>query len=243
MLVELGYKYRWYPTKEQEAILAKTFGCVRFSYNWLLGLRSNYYNKFGKNISYEEASYWFTLVKKLPEFNWLKETAAVPLQQSLRHCDTSFKKFFKGLSDYPCFKKKNSDQKATYMNNAFKFDSQNRKLYITGLGNISNIKWHRTFVGKVSSITITKSRTNKYYLSFTTTEDKSPLPKTGQTVGIDLGLKDLMILSDGTKVENPRFLRKALKRLKHLQRELARKQKEVIGESVSGLSWLKLMKK
>ena len=237
--MQIGYKFRWYPAKEQEARVASTFGCTRFAYNWFKQCRENCYNKTGKDFNYNEASKWWTVIKTFENRKWLKEINAVATQQALRHCDQAFKKFFKGESEYLNFKKKNGDQKATYMSNAFKLDLKTKKLYIAGLGNIENIKWSRTFCNKVSSITITKSSANKYYISFTTTEEKAPLPSTCQTVGIDLGLKDLATLSNDTKVANPKFLAKNLRRLKHLQRELARKVK---GSNRRGKAKLKLVK-
>jgi len=224
MEVEIGYKYRFYPTEEQKTLLSSIFGCTRFAYNWFLNFRSNRYKNTGTDLNYNEASAWWTIVKGFDTHEWLNEVASTPTQQALRHCDAAFKKFFNKESEYPVFKKKGGDQSATFVASNFNFDSSSKQLKLMGLG-ILNIRWHRSFQGKVSGVTITKNSANHYFVSFHTVVGKEPLPKTGSSVGIDLGLKDLVVCSDGTKVPNPKFLARAMKQLRHLQREFSRKKK------------------
>src|SRR5712692_10410636 len=113
-----AYQYRFYPTDEQKKIFARTFGCARFVYNWALRLRSDAYYQEQKRIGYHETSARLTALKKHPEYAWLNEVAAVPLQQSLRHLDRAFTNFFEGRAHYPKFKSRHGEQAATYIGTA-----------------------------------------------------------------------------------------------------------------------------
>ena len=114
-----GFKYRFYPTKEQKIQLAQTFGCTRFVYNWALALRTDSYYQENKSLSYHDTSNALTKLKKESDKSWLKEVSSVPLQQGLRHLNTAFKNFFAGKANYPRFKKKSNKQSATYATSAF----------------------------------------------------------------------------------------------------------------------------
>src|SRR5215471_613236 len=117
-----AYKYRWYPTAQQEQILARTFGCARFVYNWALALRTDAYYQQHQHIGYHETSARLTQLKQQPEYSWLNEVASVPLQQALRHLDRAFVHFFAGATSYPTFHSKHHDQSATYIGSAFTWD-------------------------------------------------------------------------------------------------------------------------
>src|SRR3954452_17064345 len=119
-----SYRYRFYPTEEQEQILVHTFGCVRYIYNWALRLRTDAYYKEQKRIDYYESSSELTKLKKQPDLAWLNEVSSIPLQQTLRHLDHAFKNFFAGWAEYPVFKKKCGIQSAEYTTSAFKWDGK-----------------------------------------------------------------------------------------------------------------------
>ena len=218
-----GFKYRFYPTIEQKIQLAQTFGCTRFVYNWALALRTDSYYQENKSLSYRDTSNSLTKLKKKPEKSWLKEVSSVPLQQGLRHLNTAFKNFFAGRTKYPRFKKKNNRQSMTYAASAFKW--QDGKLTLAKMSQPLKIKWSRYFSGEPTSITISKDPSGRYFVSFLVEEELEQWEKTEEKIGIDLGIKDVVVTSKGFGSGNPKYLRKYEARLKTLQTRLARKQK------------------
>ena len=221
-----GYEYRIYPNKKQEVLLNKTFGCVRYIYNWGLSKKIKYYQEQNKTLSS------FDLTKELPilkqEKEWLKEIDAQALQQSLRHLDNSFTKFFREKKGFPKFKSKhNNRQNYATITNVHLLPEIN-KIQIPKLGKVK-VRIDRLPKGTFKTCTVKKTPTNKYFVVLTVDEkiktpDK-PIVTEGTTIGIDLGIKDFAILSDGRKFANPKYLLKNLKRLKVLQKRLSRKQK------------------
>ena len=123
-----AYQYRFYPTSEQEHLLARTFGCVRYIYNWALRMRSDAYYQNQQRIGYHETSAQLTLLKKQEETSWLNEVSSVPLQQALSHLDRAFRNFFEGRAKSPKFHTKRGDQSATYVASAFKWDGKHLTL-------------------------------------------------------------------------------------------------------------------
>lgn len=117
-----AYKYRWYPTAEQQQILARTFGCARFIYNWALRLRTDAYYQHQQRITYYGTSARLTALKQQPEYCWLNDVASVPLQQALRHVESAFRNFFAGRAAYPTFRSKHGPQSATYIGTAFRWN-------------------------------------------------------------------------------------------------------------------------
>jgi putative transposase len=218
-----AYKYRFSPTDEQARILAHTFGCVRFVYNWALHTRSTAYNEQGKKLSYHDLSAMLPALKE--QFPWLKDVSSVPVQQSLRYLDTAFKNFFKGRAKYPTFKKKQHAQSATYASNAFTWDGT--ALTLAKMETPLDIHLHRAFPqnSKPSSVTISKDGAGRYFVSLLVEEDIAQLPVVNKMVGLDLGLKSMVILSTGEAIGNPRFLRQDEKKLAKAQRRHARKKK------------------
>lgn len=107
-----AYKYRWYPTDEQKQVLARTFGCARFVYNWALRLRTDAYYQEQKRIYYSDTSAMLTHLKQQPEYSWLNEVSCVPPQQALRHLDKAFRNFFEGRAEYPKFHSRHGEQSA-----------------------------------------------------------------------------------------------------------------------------------
>ncbi len=218
-----GFKFRFYPTKEQKIQLAQTFGCTRFVYNWALALRTDSYYQENKSLSYHDTSNALTKLKKEPDKLWLKEVSSVPLQQGLRHLNSAFKNFFAGQSKYPRFKKKSNKQSATYAASAFKW--QDGQLTLAKMSQPLKIKWSRKFNGQPTTVTISKDPSGRYFVSFLVEEELEQWEKTDEKIGIDLGIKDVVVTSKGFGSGNPKYLRKYEARLKTLQRRLARKQK------------------
>ncbi|WP_206921894.1 IS200/IS605 family element RNA-guided endonuclease TnpB [Alicyclobacillus suci] len=218
-----AYRYRFYPTEEQKQILAKTFGCVRYVYNWGLRLRTDAYYNDSKRLYYKDLSAQLTALKRQKETVWLNEISSVPLQQELRHLDRAFINFFEGRGEYPTFHKKRGKQSATYAASAFKWNGE--RLTLAKMSEPLNIRWSRDFVGTPSTVTVSKDSTGRYFVSILVEEEIEQKEPVNTQVGIDLGLTDAVIVSTGQKFGNPRFFRKDEKRLAKAQRQLARKQK------------------
>ena len=237
--MEKSYRYRIYPNKKQKELLAKTFGCCRFVYNYYLNARINMYKESKTTMTYNMCSSDLTQLKKT--YEWLKEVDATALQSSLKDLDIAYKNFFRDKSvGFPKFKsKKNNHHSYTTNNQKGTVYIENGYIKVPKLKTMIRIQQHRKFVGTIKSCTISKSKTNKYYISILVDVDIKPLPKTDKKVGIDLGLKEFAICSDGYRVPNPKFLRRTEKRIKFLQRSLSRKQK---GSSNRDKARLKLAK-
>ena len=220
-----AYQYRIYPTDEQKQILARTFGCARFVYNWALRLRSDAYYERQERIYYAQTSALLTDLKKQSEYAWLNEVAAVALQQALRHLDRAYQNFFEGRADYPKFKSRHGQQAATYIGTAFKWDG--KQLTLAKMDEPLDIVWSRPLPKgcKPTTVTISKDTAGRYFVSILLEEDIKPLPVVNKQVGLDLGLKSMVITSDGEHVGNPHFIRRDEKRLAKAQRRHAKKKK------------------
>ena len=220
-----AFKYRFYPSDEQKHVLAHTFGCCRYVYNWALRERTDAYYKQGERLSYEGTAQRLVLLKKQEETVWLNEVSSVPLQQALRHLDRAFRTFFEGRAEYPTFKKKRNQQAATYASNAFTWKKQ--ALTLAKMDAPLSIVWHRPLPDgcKPSSVTITKDEAERYFVSILGEEDIKAWEVTPKMVGLDLGLKSLVITSDGQTHGNPKFFAKEEKKLAKAQRRHAKKQK------------------
>jgi putative transposase len=220
-----AYKYRFYPSDEQKRILAQTFGCCRYVYNWALRQRTDAYYQHGERLSYEGTAQRLVLLKKQEETVWLNEVSSVPLQQALRHLDKAFRNFFEGRADYPTFKKKRNQQAATYASNAFTWHG--RALTLAKMDAPLDITWHRPLPDgcKPSSVTITKDEAEHYFVSILVEEDIKALEVTPKMVGLDLGLKSMVITSDGHTYGNPKFFVKEEKKLAKAQRLHTKKKK------------------
>jgi putative transposase len=220
-----AYKYRIYPTDEQKQVLARTFGCCRFVYNWALRQKTDAFYKEQQRLYYKDLSEALTQLKKQPEYTWLSEVSSVPLQQALRHLDRAFLNFFEGHAQYPTFKKRHNQQSATYTDNAFRWDGTD--LMLAKMHAPLDIVWSRPLPkgAKPSSVTITKDCANRYFVSILVEEDIPQLPSTDTSIGADLGLKSFVVLSDGEVVGNPKFFRKDEKKLAKAQRRHAKKKK------------------
>ena len=220
-----AYQYRVYPTDEQKHLLARTFGCARFVYNWALRLRTDAYYKENKRIGYHETSALLTQLKQQEEYAWLTEVSSVPTQQALRHLDKAFRNFFEGRAKYPMFKKRRNQQSAEYTTSAFKWDGTS--LTLAKMTEPLDIRWSRPLPdgAKPGTVTLTKDRANRYFVSILVEEDIKQLDPVEQSVGADLGLKEFVILSTGEVVGNPKFFHKDEKQLAKAQRRHAKKRK------------------
>jgi putative transposase len=219
------YKYRFYPKDEQKQILTRTFGCCRYVYNWALRERTDAYYKRGERLYYEDTAGRLVLLKKQEETYWLNEVSSVPLQQALRNLDRAFRNFFEGHANYPTFKKKRHQQSATYASNAFSWDG--KSLTLAKMYEPLDIRWHRPLPDgcKPSSVTITKDEAERYFVSILIEEGIEALEVTPKMVGLDLGLKSMVITSDGHTHGNPHYFAKDEKKLAQAQRRLAKKKK------------------
>ena len=209
-----GYEYRIYPNKTQRKLLAKTFGCCRYVYNHFLKRRIEYYEKEGKYINSFALSKELTILKN--ELEWLKEVDCQALQQELRHQDNAFDRFFKAKKGFPKFKTKHSYRYSytTILN--VSLDIENHKIKLPKIGKV-NLRLDRIPKGQIKSVIVKQVPSGKYFISLIVLEEDRYLPKEQitelATIGIDLGLKDFAILSDGRKISNPRYLKQNLKKL------------------------------
>ncbi|SCW60457.1 putative transposase [Eubacterium ruminantium] len=220
--MEKAYKYRIYPNKTQQELIQKTFGCVRFVYNYYLDKRIKAYQENKTSLNYYDCCKDLTSLKK--ELEWLREPDKDSLQKSLKDLDEAYKKFFKEHSGFPRFKSKKNHKKSyrtSCTNNNIEFQNNHIKLPKLGW-----VKTRDTQIsqGRILNATISQDPSGKYYCSLCCTDiEIKHLPPTNNQVGIDLGIKDFAITSDGVKYSNPKYLQQSLNKLAKLQRELSRK--------------------
>ena len=219
-----SYKYRLYPTKEQEIFLLKHFGSVRFVYNYFLNQRKEQYQQTGKSDNYYKQAKSLSELKKQEEYVWLNEINSQTLQSALSNLESAYVNFFSGKSQFPRFKKKK--QKNSFCVPQFVKIDGNR-IIIPKLKKLGGIKFveHRQLQGKILYATFSKTPTNKYYVSITVEQDYNSKNPTKNQIGIDLGIKDLLITSNGQKYQNPKYTQNYSKQLKKAQQHLSRKQK------------------
>lgn len=215
-----AFKYRIYPNSEQKEYLAKTFGCTRFIYNKMLGDKIEYYNRTGEMLKNTPAQY-----KK--EFEWLKEVDSLALANAQQNLEKSYKNFFRDKSiGFPKFKSKKTNRFSYTTNNqngTISLDSNYIK--IPKLKSKIKIVLHRQFKGLIKSATISKTPSNQYYISILVDTENIQLQKSDNKIGIDLGLKEFAICSNGDRFDNPKNLRSSEKKLAKLQKDLSRKTK------------------
>lgn len=222
--MEKAYMYRIYPNKKQKEIIAKTFGCCRFVYNKYLTKRIEMYKQNRETYSYVQCA---NDMKKLKsELEWLKEVDSTALQSSLRDLDMAYQKFFKEHSGYPKFKSKKT-HRFSYKSKCVNGNIQYCDKYIK-LPKLGMVKTKNKLIpqGRILNATISQEPSGKYYVSLCCTDvDIKPFEKTGNYIGLDLGIKEFAITSDGEIVPNPKYLKKSMDKLVKLQRILSRKTK------------------
>ena len=219
-----AYKFRIYPTEEQEIFFAKTFGCVRKVYNLMLNDRKKAYEEV-KNDPSKKMTFP-TPAKYKKEFPFLKEVDSLALANAQLHLDKAYKNFFRDKSvGFPRFKsKKNPVQSYTTNNqNGTVALIDSKFIKVPKLKSLVRIKLHRQPKGMIKSATISRHASGKYYISLLCKEEINELPKTNSAIGIDLGITDFAILSDGQKIDNHKFTSKMEKKLKREQRKLSRR--------------------
>lgn len=221
-MAEKAYKYRIYPNKKQQELIQKTFGCTRFVYNYYLNKRKEIYENDKTTFTYNMCSKDLTNLKK--ELEWLKEPDKDSLQKALKDLDIAYQKLFKEHTGYPKFKSKKNRYKSyrtSCTNNNIRFENKHIKLPKLGFVKVRDKQIPQ---GRILNATISQEPNGHYYCSLCCTDvEFEQLPKTNKNVGIDLGICDFAILSDGIKIENPQFYEQSEKKLAKLQRELSRK--------------------
>lgn len=216
----VAYKYRLYPNKEQQTYFAKCFGCTRFIYNRMLSDKIDYYKETKQKLNNTPAQY-----KK--EFEWLKEVDSLALANAQMNLQTAYNNFFKRPEvGFPKFKsKKNHKYSYTTNNQGGNIYVSDRYIKLPKIG-LVRVKKHRDFEGLIKSVTVSQNPSGKYYVSvLVDQEEKEKLPISNNEVGIDLGIKEFCITSDGEMIENPKYLRKSEKKLRKLQKDLSRCEK------------------
>ncbi|MEU1202853.1 RNA-guided endonuclease TnpB family protein [Streptomyces sp. NPDC005813] len=236
--MQLRYSFRLYPDTSQQRALARAFGCARVVFNDAVRAREEARaakQPFPKAA--ELSKRLITEAKQTVERSWLGEVSAVVLQQSLRDVETAYRNFFASLKGgrkgpkmgAPHFKsRKDKRQSIRFTANARWSITDSGRLNLPKIGTVK-VTWSRTLPTTPSSVTVIKDAAGRYFASFVIdtdpAADQARMPETDRTIGIDLGLTHFAVLSDGTKIDSPRFLRRAEKKLKKAQRELSRKQK------------------
>ncbi|MEZ3516283.1 MAG: IS200/IS605 family element transposase accessory protein TnpB [Lachnospiraceae bacterium] len=222
--VEKAYKYRIYPNKKQKEILAKTFGCCRFVYNYYLDKRIKMYEQNKETFTYVKCANDMKELKS--ELEWLKEVDSTALQSSLKDLDSAYQKFFNEHTGYPKFKSKKTHRfsyKSKCVNGNIQYCDKHIKLPKLGMVKTKNKLIPQ---GRILNATVSQEPSGKYYVSLCCTDvDIEPFKNTDNAVGIDLGIKEFCINSNGEMVENPKHLKKSLNKLAKLQKELSRKTK------------------
>ena len=223
MLRYKAYKFRIYPNADQEVLITKTMGCVRFVYNYFLALWNEEYSKNGKGLTYNSCSAMLPQMKKNEATSWLKEVDSIALQSSIKNLSDSFSRFFKKQTNRPRFKsKKNPVQSYTTKNVNNNITITDRFVILPKLGLIKFAK-SRELNGRILNATIRKNPSGKFFISILCEEEVPELPETGLEIGIDLGITDFAILSNGQKIDNNRFTSKMEKTLQREQRKLSRR--------------------
>ncbi|MTH55808.1 IS200/IS605 family element transposase accessory protein TnpB [Bacillus mangrovi] len=223
MIANKAYKFRIYPNKEQELLITKTIGCSRFVFNYYLDKWNQAYKGTGKGLTYSTCSADLTQLKK--ELSWLKEVDSIAIQSSLKNLADSFTRFFKKQNKAPRFKsKKNWVQSYTTKHTNANIAIVENKIKLPKLGLVRFAK-SREVEGRILSATIRRNPTGKYFVSVLVETEVSEFSKTGSSVGVDVGIKDFAILSDGTVYKNHKYFRTLEKKLANAQRILSRRKK------------------
>ena len=227
-----SFKVRLYPNKRQIEQIEKTFGCCRFVYNYFLAKSIKDYEETGKSNTYNQNSKLLPELKRSNETKWLSEVDSTSLQQCVRNLGKAYDNFFKRVNKsqtpgFPKFKKKKNVKQSyqTVYTHSTDFKIQSNRIKIRNVGYVK-FRGSLAIKGRPVQSTISRTRSNKYYISVCCVDvDCEEFDKTGSVIGIDLGIKDFAITSEGNKIDNPKYLEKSSKKLKRLQRQFARTQK------------------
>ena len=220
-----AYKYRFYPTPEQEDLLLRTFGCARFVYNKALEIRKKSWEENKTRVSFADTCRMLTEWRNSEEFSFLKEVSAVALQQALRHLQGAYENFFRKTAGYPKFKHRRSKQSITLMTNGFRV--KGKKVKLAKMREPLNIRWSKRLPKgvKPTSVTVSVDKAGRWHIVFLVEEETKKLPKKDTIVGIDLGVKDFAVTSDGKKYDTPKPSRRKQAQLRRAQKEFTRREK------------------
>src|SRR5690348_16681869 len=228
MRVRTAYKCRAYPDEAQQAMLSRTFGCVRVVWNRTLAARRTRWRAEGKGTSYAETDRALTAMKRDPDLKFLNEVPAVPLQQALRHQHAAFTAFWEKRARHPRFKSRGSRQSATYTRAAFRM--KDGSLYLAKMSAPLRFVWSWRDIDPAAinptSVTMARDPAGRWFVTFQLdVPDPAPHPSVDQSVGVDLGLTHFAVLSTGEKVPHPKNWERHERRLKCWQRRLAKCQR------------------
>ena len=230
--MQKAFKYRLYPTAEQESLLRRTMGCVRLVYNKALDARTSGWYERQERIGFVETSSMLTNWKKQEDLDFLNEVSSVPLQQGLRNLQKAFTNFWAGRAKYPNFKKKHSGGNAEFTKSAFKW--KDGQVFLAKCTEALPIRWSRDLplCCEPSTITIKLEASGRWFASLLVdgrvgdpTTDIAQLPKSDKQIGLDVGITSLIATSNGDKIANPKHFKQLRKKLKRVQKALSRKQK------------------
>ncbi|MEU8200968.1 RNA-guided endonuclease TnpB family protein [Streptosporangium sp. NPDC049046] len=231
--MQLRYRYRLYPDAAQCQALARAFGCARVVFNDGLRARQDAHRAGLAYLGDAELSRRLTAAKATPQRAWLGEVSSVVLQQALADLNTAYRNFFASITGkrqgpkvgLPRFRsRKDNRQAIRFTRNARFAVTAGGRLRLPKIGEVV-VRWSRSLPAEPSSVTVIKDAAGRYFASFAVETTEEPLPETASEVGVDLGLTHFAVLSDGRKIDNPRFLRRAAKKLRKAQKALGRKAK------------------
>ncbi len=222
-MTQKAFKYRFYPTPEQETLLRRTMGCTRLVYNRALAVRTQAWYEQKKRVGYSDTSAMLTEWKKQEDLQFLNEVSCVPLQQGLRHLQKAFSNFFDGRAKYPTFKKKRNGGSAEFTKSAFKF--RDGQVFLAKCSEPLSIRWSRELPpgATPSTITVKLSPAGRWTVSLLVDVEIEPLPKCSSEIGVDLGVTSLVALNDGEKIANPKGFNAKRRKLRKAQKALSRK--------------------
>ena len=221
-----AYRYRVYPTPEQESLLRRTMGCARLVYNRALAERTQGWYERQEKIDYIKTSAMLTQWKKQEDLQLLNEVSSVPLQQGLRHLQKAFANFWAGHAKYPNFKKKHHGGSAEFTKSAFKW--KDGQVWLAKCSEALPIRWSRQLPKgcEPSTITVKLDASGRFHVSLLVDTVIEPLPKTDKSIGLDVGITSLIATSNGDKISNPRHFKRLRSKLRQVQKSLSRNQKE-----------------
>ena len=227
-VVRTAYRCRAYPDEAQQQVLARTFGCVRVVWNRTLAGRQRRWQQEHRGTTYAETDAALTVLKRDPELAWLNEVSSVPLQQALRHQHGAFQAFFGKRAQHPRFRSRHGRQCAHYTRSAFSMRDGQLRL-AKAPGPLAFVwSWPEVDTGALDPTMVIVSREpdGRWYVTFAVdAAEPEPLPAVGRSAGIDLGVTSFLVMSDGTKIANPRHLQRRARNLARYQRRLARCQR------------------
>jgi putative transposase len=224
--MEQAFRYRVYPTPEQETLLRRTLGCVRLVYNRALNARTEAWYERQEKVDYLKSSALLTEWKKQDDLQFLNEVSSVPLQQGLRHLQKAFSNFFAGRAKYPNFKKRRNGGSAEFTKSAFLWKSG--QVFLAKCTEALPIRWSRQLPKgcEPSTLTVSLDCRNRWHISLLVDNPNiQPLRAIDKAIGLDLGITSLLVTSDGDKIVNPRHFEQLRKKLRKVQKALSRKQK------------------